>query len=104
MKTMVIEPVSAFNGMGVLVACDEGRFAAAALDLRIASHRPDELHSSTADDFNRSRIQVQTPEPIPEAEACWDWEWMSSWGVLRGGFDAATQVNVAVQRAAYTER
>ena len=27
MKTMVIEPVSAFNGMDVLVARDEGLFA-----------------------------------------------------------------------------
>ena len=45
-KTMVIEPVSAFNGMDVLVARDEGLFVAAGLDLQIASRRPGELHSS----------------------------------------------------------
>jgi hypothetical protein len=33
MKTMVIEPVRAFNGMDVLVARDEGLFAAEGLDL-----------------------------------------------------------------------
>ena len=47
------------------------------------------------------RIQVKTPEPIPEAEARWDWEWMASWGLLRGTFDAATQTDAAVQRAAH---
>ena len=36
-KTMVIEPVSAFNGMDVLVAGDEGLFASEGLDLRFAS-------------------------------------------------------------------
>lgn len=46
MKTMVIEPVRAFNGMDVLVAHDEGLFAAAGLDLQIASRRPVELHSA----------------------------------------------------------
>jgi hypothetical protein len=46
MKTIVIEPVRAFNGMDVLVARDEGLFVVEGLDLRIASHRPDELHSS----------------------------------------------------------
>ena len=45
-KTIVIEPVSAFNGMDVLVARDEGLFAAEGLDLRIASRQPGELHSS----------------------------------------------------------
>jgi hypothetical protein len=48
MKTMVIEPVRAFNGMDVLVARDEGLFAAEGLDLQIASRRPVELHSAAA--------------------------------------------------------
>ncbi len=46
MKTLVIEPVSAFNGMDVLVACDEGLFAAEGLDLRIASRQPGDLRSA----------------------------------------------------------
>jgi hypothetical protein len=46
MKTMVIEPVSAFNGMDVLVARDEGLFAAEGLDLRITSRQPNDLRSS----------------------------------------------------------
>jgi len=43
---MVIEPVSAFNGMDVLAARDEGLFAAEGLDLRIASRQPSDLRSS----------------------------------------------------------
>jgi hypothetical protein len=46
MKTMVIEPVSAFNGMDVLVARDEGLFAAAGLDLQFASRLPSDLRSA----------------------------------------------------------
>jgi hypothetical protein len=46
MKTMVIEPVRAFNGMDVLVARDEGLFAAAGLDLQIASRRSVDRQSS----------------------------------------------------------
>jgi hypothetical protein len=46
MKTMVIEPVSAFNGMDVLVARDEGLFVAEGLDLRIISRQPSELRSA----------------------------------------------------------
>jgi hypothetical protein len=45
-KTRVIEPVSAFNGMDVLVARDEGLFAAEGLDLRITSRQPNDLRSS----------------------------------------------------------
>ena len=63
-----------------------------------------EVDALTPDDFNLGRIQVKMPEPIPEAEARWDWEWMSSWGVLHGPFDAATQINAAVQRSAHTGR
>jgi hypothetical protein len=46
MKTMIIEPVSAFNGMDVLVARDEGLFAAAGLDLQFASRLPSDLRSA----------------------------------------------------------
>jgi len=50
-KTMVIEPVSAFNGMDVLVARDEGLFAAEGLDLRITSRQPSDLRSSAEGTF-----------------------------------------------------
>ena len=53
------------------------------------------------DDFNLGRIQLKEPGPIPEHEARWAWEWMASWGVLRGPFDAATQINRAVEREAH---
>ena len=46
--TMTIEPVSAFNGLDVLVARDEGLFAEEGLDLRIAARTPGDL-PSTAD-------------------------------------------------------
>jgi hypothetical protein len=46
--TMTIERVSAFNGLDVLVARDEGLFAAEGLDLRIATAAPGSLRS-TAD-------------------------------------------------------
>ena len=45
-KTMVIEPVRAFNGLDVLVARDEGLFAAAGLDLRFARLQPGDLRST----------------------------------------------------------
>jgi ABC-type nitrate/sulfonate/bicarbonate transport system substrate-binding protein len=60
-----------------------------------------EVEALTPDDFNLGRIQVKAPEPIPEADARWDWEWMSSWGILSGAFEAATQINTDVQRAAH---
>jgi ABC-type nitrate/sulfonate/bicarbonate transport system substrate-binding protein len=63
-----------------------------------------EVDALSPGDFDLNRIQVKTPEPIPEAEARWDWEWMLSWGLLRGVFDATTQINAAVQQAAHTER
>jgi hypothetical protein len=50
-KTMVIEPVSAFNGMDVLAARDEGLFAAEGLDLRITSRQPSDLRSSAKGTF-----------------------------------------------------
>jgi hypothetical protein len=46
--TMTIERVLAFNGLDVLVARDEGLFAAEGLDLRIATPAPAEMRS-TAD-------------------------------------------------------
>jgi hypothetical protein len=46
MKTMVIEPVRAFNGLDVLVARDEGLFAAEGLDLQFARPQPGDLHST----------------------------------------------------------
>ena len=46
--TMTIEQVRAFNGLDVLVAQDEGLFAAEGLDLRIATLAPAETRS-TAD-------------------------------------------------------
>lgn len=46
--TLTIEPVRAFNGLDVLVARDEGLFAAEGLDLRIATPAPGDL-VSTAD-------------------------------------------------------
>lgn len=63
-----------------------------------------EVEALTPDDFNLGRIQVKAPEPIPEAEARWDWEWMASWGLLRGEFDAAAQINTAVQQMAHAGR
>ena len=45
-KTMIIEPVRAFNGMDVLVARDEGLFAAEDLDVQFASRQPADLRSS----------------------------------------------------------
>ena len=44
--TMTIERVMAFNGLDVLVAQDEGLFAAEGLDLRIARLAPDEMRST----------------------------------------------------------
>lgn len=53
MKTMVIEPVSTFNGMDVLVARDEGLFVAEGLDLRFASRQPSDLHSAAKGTLER---------------------------------------------------
>jgi len=44
--TMTIERVLAFNGLDVLVARDEGLFAAEGLDLRIAALAPEEMRSA----------------------------------------------------------
>ena len=47
MTTMTVERVRAFNGLDVLVARDEGLFAAEGLDLRIVSLPPGEMRSAT---------------------------------------------------------
>jgi len=44
--TMTIERVVAFNGLDVLVARDEGLFAAEGLDLRIAVPAPGDIRSA----------------------------------------------------------
>jgi hypothetical protein len=44
--SMTIERVIAFNGLDVLVARDEGLFAAEGLDLRIAALAPGEIRSA----------------------------------------------------------
>lgn len=63
-----------------------------------------EVDALTPDDFNLDRIRLKAPEPIPEADARWDWEWMASWGLLRGEFDAAAQMNHTVQQVAHAGR
>jgi len=45
-KTMVIEPVRAFSAMDVLVARDEGLFAAEGLEVQFASREPGDLRSA----------------------------------------------------------
>jgi hypothetical protein len=50
-KTMVIEPVSAFNGMDVLAARDEGLYAAEGLDLQFASRQPSDMRASAKGTF-----------------------------------------------------
>jgi hypothetical protein len=45
--TMTIERVMAFNGLDVLVARDEGLFAAEGLDLRITALPQDEIRPAT---------------------------------------------------------
>ena len=45
--TMTIERVRAFNGLDVLVALDEGLFAAEGLDVRVATLPAGEVRSTT---------------------------------------------------------
>jgi len=45
--TMTIEPVSAFSSLDVLVAMDEGLFAAEGLDLRMAAREKRDVRSTT---------------------------------------------------------
>ncbi|WP_089937188.1 hypothetical protein [Candidatus Entotheonella palauensis] len=58
LKPMVIEPVRAFNGMDVLVARDEGLFAAEGLDVQFASREPGEMRS-TADGTLEQPVSAQ---------------------------------------------
>ena len=60
--TMTIERVLAFNGLDVLVARDEGLFAAEGLDLRIVALAPEEIRPATAGTLekpvtNQGRLQ-----------------------------------------------
>ena len=48
LTTMVIEPVRAFSGMDVLVACDEGLFTAEGLEVQFARREPGDLRSTAA--------------------------------------------------------
>ena len=57
MTAMTIERVRAFNGLDVLVARDEGLFAAEGLDLRIAPATADA--PSTADGTLTQPVSVQ---------------------------------------------
>jgi hypothetical protein len=57
MTVMTIERVRAFNGLDVLVARDEGLFAAEGLDLRIAPAAVDA--PSTADGTLTQPVSVQ---------------------------------------------
>jgi hypothetical protein len=57
MMTMTIERVRAFNGLDVLVARDEGLFAAEGLDLRIAPASADA--PSTADGTLTRPVSIQ---------------------------------------------
>ena len=47
MAAMTIERVAAFNGLDVLVARDEGLFAAEGLDLRIVMPAPGDIRPAT---------------------------------------------------------
>jgi hypothetical protein len=51
--TMTIERVMAFNGLDVLVARDEGLFAAEGLDLRIAALPPADIRSTADGSLSR---------------------------------------------------
>jgi hypothetical protein len=51
--TLVIEPVRAFNGLDVLVAREEGLFAAAGLAVQFASHQPGDLRSAAEGTLER---------------------------------------------------
>ena len=51
--TMTIERVMAFNGLDVLVARDEGLFAAEGLDLRIKTLAPEETRSTADGSLSR---------------------------------------------------
>jgi hypothetical protein len=58
LQTMVIEPVRAFNGLDVLVALDEGLFAAEGLEVQFASRAPGDMRS-TADGTLEQPVSAQ---------------------------------------------
>ena len=58
LKTMVIEPVRAFSGMDVLVARDEGLFAAEGLEVQFASREPADLRSTAEGMLGQPRIDA----------------------------------------------
>ena len=67
--TMTIERVMAFMGLDVLVARDEGLFAAEGLDLRIAALPPDEMRSAaegspTKPTTNQGKLQCQDAREV----------------------------------------
>ena len=72
MVTMTIERVRAFSGLDVLVARDEGLFAAEGVDLRIAALPPAEMRS-TADGTlekpvgNQGRLQARGEAALYQA-------------------------------------
>lgn len=53
LQTMLIEPVRAFNGMDVLVARDEGLFAAEGLEVRFAAPQPGDVRSAAEGTLTR---------------------------------------------------
>jgi len=74
-KTMVIEPVRAFNGLDVLVARDEGLFVAEGLDLQCASPQPGALRSAAEGTLanpvtNQGRRLTRGSPYVPGVERC----------------------------------
>jgi hypothetical protein len=72
MKTLVIEPVRAFNGLDVLVAHDEGLFEAEGLDVQVAQRQAGELRSSAEGTLenpvtSQGRLQERGDESGPTA-------------------------------------
>ena len=55
--TLTIESVSAFNGLDVLVARDEGLFAAEGLDFRIARPRPSRVEAAGLSSVDRGTLR-----------------------------------------------
>jgi ABC-type nitrate/sulfonate/bicarbonate transport system substrate-binding protein len=60
-----------------------------------------EVQALRPEDFNLDRVRLMEPAPIPEEQARWAWEWMSSWGILHGDFDVASQIDRALERRAH---
>lgn len=58
LKSMVIEPVRAFNGLDVLVARDEGLFEAEGLDIQFATREPGDMRT-TADGTLEQPVSAQ---------------------------------------------